>query len=765
MRHFLKTVLSCLLALSVVLSMAAAVSAENEPLKFTALYACADAEHPEVRILPQTIGQEQYLFLPSHMKATEAIVYFETSLAEAVVTAKGAVSELALTSGTAFDLTALCGEGSAYRLTLTAKVGEQTAEQVLNLVPTNGIASMYLVSDDPVEHGRAWVEASPTKSNKATGTMVMSDAEGALVYDGKLTQIKGRGNSTWLAEKKPYQIKLKSKTDLLQTGEKANAAKTWVLLTNAADPSLLRNNIVYDLSVAMQIDPGIECRPVNLYYDGEYRGAYLLCEKVEINSGRVDITDLEKAIENANPDTDLEKLTVKSGTTKNGATYYYCDGAKDPENITGGYLLEMESPSRAQQEVCYFTTARSQSIVVKSPEFCGKAVMEYIASWYQEYEDTVYNGGKHPTNGKTLADYADIDSIAQCYIVNELTKNPDGYRTSAYLYKDADTNVCKVGPVWDYDLSFGISWGDFGPNCANPQEFFTLRSSLGTALYAIPEFRQAVHDIYLNIVNALMKNVLCAEKTPGEVTAMQSLNDYAAELKNAAAANGILWGTSPADWEANINALRAYITTRNEWLTAQYTSWSAEGEPAILGYVDVSTDDWFYNDVTRATEYGILNGMNYGIFAPDKNTTRAQATKVLYAISGAERYPFESIFSDVHSYDWFYPAVVWANKKDVVRGYEDGSFRPDNNITRQEFITLLYRYLGEPTVKTDKLSAFKDSAAVANYARTAMRWAAENDVLKGYEDQTIRPEDNMTRAEMSALIVRFYESFIIESDK
>lgn len=759
MKQFFIRLLSLISAACLMLGSFALVAAAPEPLVFTALYACADETHEDVRVSSQTVGASCYLFLPSNMTPDAAILHFELNVSDASVTAAGSLAAASIVSGEAIDLTALCGSGDTYRITLTAATDTQSVSTELTVVPTSGVASMYLISDDPVNNGREWVESSADKSNKATGSMLMSDTDGTVIYDGKLTQIKGRGNSTWLADKKPYQIKLKTKTDLLQTGETDNVSKTWVLLTNHADPSLLRNNIVYDLSVAMQIEPGIECRPVNLYYDGEYRGAYLLCEKVEINVGRIDITDLEESIEDANPDVDFDTLSVRSASTANGATYYYCEGLTTPENFSGGYLLEMESASRAQAEVCYFITTRGQSVVVKSPEYCSKEVMDYIAGWYQEYEDTVYNGGIHPSNGKTLSDYADIDSLAQCYIINELTKNPDGYRTSAYLYKDADTNVCKMGPVWDYDLSFGIGWGEFVDNCADPESFFTLRSKLGTALYQIPEFRQAVHDIYLNTVAPLIDHVLCADTTP-EGSSLQAMPDYISELRSAANANAIIWGRSLSAWEANITALRSYIVSRNAWLTEQYSAWSAEGEPELLGYVDVFITDWYFDDIITATDYGILNGMDYGIFAPENNTTRAEATKVLYAISDADNIAYESLFPDVPGYEWYASAITWAGKNGVVTGYEDGTFRPEDNITREEFITLLYRYLDEPQVSSGTLSGFADASAVDSYAVKAMCWAIENGVVKGYEDNTLRPQANMTRAEMAALIVRFYEAFI-----
>ena len=261
--------------------------------------------------------------------------------------------------------------------------------------------------------------------------MILLDETGSTVNAGKLKQIKGRGNSTWKGAKKPYQIKLDKKADLLSSGDAANSNKTWVLLANDFDPSLLRNSLAFDLAGAMQMDPALQYRPVSLYYDGEYRGAYQLSEKVEIASGRVDITDLEKLNEEANAAIDdLATLPLAQATTANGATYRYTTGMQSPADITGGYLLEMDFATRAQEELCYFVTKRGYYVVVKRPECCSQAEMDYIASYYQTYEDILFTG--QPQNGKTLQDYIDLTSAAQCYIINELSKNPDGFHTSSY---------------------------------------------------------------------------------------------------------------------------------------------------------------------------------------------------------------------------------------------------------------------------------------------------------------------------------------------
>lgn len=754
MKRWITFFLAAVLLLGLSLPVAAA------PVSFIHIYTLADAEAADSRTDMKQVGGTNYLFLPAGAEPSALTLWFELST-PAQLTLTGDLGSQVIKSGESFDLRQVCTEAEQCNVTIFAQSGSDFAELTLTLVFTEGMGSMFLVSEDPVNEGREWVESSPDKSNKAKGTMFYCTSEGEVVYQGALTQIKGRGNSTWLAEKKPYQIKLETKTDLLQTGQNENKSKTWVLLTNASDPTGLRNNIVYDLSVAMGMEPGIECEPINLYYDGEYRGTYLLCEKVEVGSGRVDIEDLEGENEDANPDVELDGLEVKTGVTEGGTSYTYCEGMQNPENYSGGYLLEMDTAVRAQAEICYITTTRQHYIVVKSPECCSKEEMEYIAEYYQNFEDIVYNGGVHPVTGQTLEEIVDVKSLAQCYIINELTKNPDGYRTSTYFYKNVDSDVLTVGPIWDYDLSFGRSWGEFVAPCSKPEGFFTIHSRFAEALYQIGAFRQAVHDCYLNEVSPILESSLLAEESASEI--MMTMDGYAAQMLPSAKANGILWNISESQFTAEVGALESYIATRNAWLTENFASWNAETIVPLNEYLDVDPDFWYYEPITKATDYGILNGLDHGIFSPNGQTTRAMAAKVLFEISGAEEPAFAQRFSDVFSHEWFAPAVLWAAENGVVKGHDDGSFHPNEAITRQDMVVLMYRYLGSPEVTANALEGFADGSSVLAYAVDAMNWAIENGIVEGYEDNTVKPFDPITRAEMAAIVVRYYETFVMES--
>lgn len=162
-----------------------------------------------------------------------------------------------------------------------------------SVMTDQNIGSLHFFSDDPVNQGMQYINGSSDHSTKAPGSIVLLDEHLNLEYQGGVEAIKGRGNSSWKKDKKPYQIKLAKKADLLKPGNGEQKAKKWILLANGFDSTMMRNHISFSLAQKMGFESTPEGRFVDLYYDGDYRGLYYLCEKVEIGNGRVEITDLD----------------------------------------------------------------------------------------------------------------------------------------------------------------------------------------------------------------------------------------------------------------------------------------------------------------------------------------------------------------------------------------------------------------------------------------------------------------------------------------
>ena len=755
-----------LMLLCALLLTTAVCAASTELVDWDSLHTYGDEALANTRINVQDCGG-RCLFLPANADLSQVPVYLDILDPDAVVVAVGEYGTAPVTDGGTVDLVTLCGAGDVYNLTLRAQKGEQTEETELTIYPSANVDAMYLVSDDPVNKGREWVEASVTKDNKATGTMVLQDADSAVVYDDLLTQIKGRGNSTWKLTKKPYQIKLDSKTDLLRTGNSENKSKTWVLLANFSDQASIRNTIALGLGAEMGMEYYMENRMIDLYYDGEYRGTYLLCEKVEVKEGRVDITDLEGANEDANSGVDLEELTVSVEKTANGATYTYCEGMNDPADTTGGYLLEMEVAYRTADEVCYFYTNRGNYVVVKSPEFASKAQMEYIATLYQEYEDALFNDGVNPDTGKRYTDYVDLESTAKCYIVNELAKNLDGFRTSAYIYKEAGVDLMKMGPLWDYDLGFGVGAGvDLQVQTQlDPEDLYTARSIFGGMLYRQGDFREAVKALYTETVYPLLNDVLFGDADAvSAVGAIRSFDYYREEYLSASVRDRVLWrgdGDPAGSWLNQVNHLENYMTVRSGSLYDIISTWNAETFRQVSIYLDVEDNKWYCDEVAKATQYGLMKGTGIAIFSPETVATRAQVVQTLFNIERPVPTGHTARFTDLDPTAWYMLAINWADSEGVVSGYSDGTFLPNQGITRQELVTLLYRYCGSPEVSGDSLSRFSDGDTVNNYAKKAMEWAVQNGILQGYTNNTIQPKTVTKRSELAAIILRYYESFVL----
>lgn len=707
--------------------------AEDTPFE---VFALANTGVEETKIYCRNIEGENVLILPSSVNPEKVQLYVN---GQKKIYIEGALKKGVLTSGIAVNLNKFCANGN---YVLKFYYGRKS--MTVHFVFLENVPAVFVVSDNPSENGREWVEESPDKKNKATGRMVMIKENGETVYNGALTQIKGRGNSTWKEVKKPYQIKTEIKTDLLETGNSENASKTWVLLANYLDPSLLNNSFALNLGKEMGMKTNIENTYVDLYYDGEYRGSYLLSEKVEVGSGRVDIESLEDKNTAANESIVIEDLPINTDTTASGAFYTYCDGMTSPEDITGGYLIEMDYKDRAEEEICYFRTSRGQYVVVKSPEYASKEEMDYIASLYQEYEDAVYNGGINPVTGKAYSDYVDAESIACYYIVNELSKSRDFFGSSAYLYKNAGEDRMYMGPLWDYDLGFGKS--RYENNEEEPvQGMSVYREEMGIKLFQIKDFKMLINDLYSSKFYPYL-----TEYFKDAESGNYSVKEY---VSVSAKYNALMWH-SDKDWETEAGKFESFITQRAEYLKTLFNYYAENEETAEILFADVPSGLWFYDCIKDIKQLGYMKGVNENYFDPYANVKRSELAQIIFNISGETAPQFCQKFSDVHNTDWFKDAVLWATNKNLLHDAEGDCFNPGQYVTREYVAVALYRYYGSPDTDGILSESFTDKESISEYATDAVLWATENGILLGDDNGCLNPLGYITRAEFAAMLVR-----------
>ena len=298
------------------------------------------------------------------------------------------------------------------------------------------------------------------KSMTETGDTLMLNADGGVEYSGEIEKLKSHGNSSWdYANKKPYNLKLPKKQNLYGMGK----AKKWCLLSNYIDHSMLRNYATSELSRASGMEYVMDSVFVDLYADGSYRGTYQLCERVQIQKNRVNITDLEEKTEALN-ENDLETyahIAVGADSVSDFVpdSYKYYDIPNDPDDITGGYLLQLQLYNRyGTKSESGFVTSRGQAVEIDGPEYASLAQVLYIRQFIQEFEDAIYSENGYNSLGKHYSDYIDTDSLVKAYLAKEISMDADGTSTSFYMWKDSDkTGDGKLhfSPVWDFDLAYG----------------------------------------------------------------------------------------------------------------------------------------------------------------------------------------------------------------------------------------------------------------------------------------------------------------------
>lgn len=264
-------------------------------------------------------------------------------------------------------------------------------------------------------------------SKKKLDAKLTTYKDNFLLNNEKMT-IKGRGNSSWLhAPKKSYTIKFDQKLGFL--GMKNH--KSFALIANYFDKTLLRNSFAYSLAknVFTNMDWTCSCKSVNLFLDGVYQGIYTVVESNKIDKNRINIPNLEDCIT-------LEEF------------YNY------------GYLLEVNDK---QDEDFNFYSEQNVPFSLKEPEAgdLDKSIKDIFTLRIKEHinkvENALYSTDFNiETSTNYYANFIDVDSFIDWYLVEEFAKNIDSnFVSSCYMYFNPETQKLHMGPVWDFDLGFG----------------------------------------------------------------------------------------------------------------------------------------------------------------------------------------------------------------------------------------------------------------------------------------------------------------------
>ena len=422
------------------------------------------------------------------------------------------------------------------------------AESELNVLQSDNVPAMFITTESG---GMDRIHAD--KEHKEKGTVSLIENGVFTVEGAQLRHIKGRGHLSWTgSEKKPYNLKFEEKIDLFGMG----STKRWALLAEIGEYQLTTKTLVgTSLAQQMSFSYTPECRPVELYLNGEYYGVYLLSEKAEVGRERLNIYDLDKANEEANPGVELESCKTgrsgpdgqavpNGGILSPGERGWYQLG-NDPADISKGYFFELTTDIEHHNAFC---SALGQFCYVRAPEFASEREMNYLADFYQKIEDAVYSADGYNGDGQYYLDLIDAPSFADMYILRELYMDYDAGVRSTFVYKPTSENRLFAGPVWDYDGGLNSYGGAFGVDYSIPAFWWAnsrpliccekepdgdglrLHSerSIFSALYRHEDFRDVVRERW----NALSGALAGATKT---------LNKAGALYYKALAIDGVRW--------------------------------------------------------------------------------------------------------------------------------------------------------------------------------------------------------------------------------
>lgn len=332
-----------------------------------------------------------------------------------------------------------------------------------------------------------------------------------------------RGNYSRTFPKRPYRIKFDAKQNVLDAPAKA---KKWTLINNYGDKTLMRNLLAFHLSRLLEMPYTPYGTAVDVFLNGEYKGCYQLCDQIEVNKKRVNITEMTPE-----------------------------DNSGDA--LTGGYLIEVDA--YAEDEASWFRSDYNTRVTIKSPDEDEITTQQknYIRNYYSKME-------------KNWRTYLDTDTYLRHFIVGEMSGNTDTY-WSVYMYKQRGDDMIHTGPVWDFDLAFENDNRTYPINNHSQWVFQygsvegymrTLTNSIindnTTRAKLISIWDEARHngldeESLLAYVDAMSEQLSRSQEL--NFTRWPIMNEYVHQ-------NPVIWGS----YQAEVNNVKNYIKNRITWI-------------------------------------------------------------------------------------------------------------------------------------------------------------------------------------------------------
>ena len=313
---------------------------------------------------------------------------------------------------------------------------------------------------------------------------------------------------------------------------------------------------------------------------------------------------------------------------------------------------------------------------------------------------------------------------------------------------------------------------------AKKSEVEAAASAAEAAEYArqMAETYQKVVEIKAELINYLAEAQAAAEKAEEERKAAEEARKAAEEAALAASKytatfelaqllheSETLTGHAREDYAKVIEDAKAAIEAAktpeevDEILAAAREALKTAGCPST-NFTDVEENGWYHTGVDFMVRNGFMNGVADDAFDVDGNLTRAQLVTILYRIAGEPESTATNPFADVADGQWYTNAVIWAAENGIVKGVNTTTFAPNDQITREQIATILFRYAKAEKVE-GKLAGFPDAEKVSDYAADAMAWAVEQGLINGISESDgktyLAPQETATRAQIAVILMRY----------